>query len=117
MKEETKTDLGAIRIHKDVISSIAFIATQDTEGVKRVGFKIPLPIKICQTLGIRYPGIRVNIEKNGEVRLNISLVVKFGFNIPEVSSRVQENVRLALEKMSSVSIRDINISVLGIERS
>jgi uncharacterized alkaline shock family protein YloU len=116
MREETKTDFGVIRIHKDVISSIAFIAAQEIEGVKRVGFKIPLPGKILQVLGIRYPGIRVNIEKNGDVRLNISLVIKFGFNIPEVSLRVQENVRLSLEKMSSVSIRDININVLGIER-
>jgi len=117
MKEETKTDLGAIHIHKDVITSIAFIAAQETEGVKRVGFKIPLPGRLLQILGIRSPGIRVFIEKNGEVRLNISLVIKFGFNIPEVSSRAQENIRLALEKMSSVSIRDINVSVLGVERS
>ena len=116
MREETKTDLGTVRIHKDVISSIAFIAAQEIEGVKRVGFKIPLSNKLLQVLGIRYPGIRVGIEKNGEVRLNISLIIKFGFNIPEVSSRVQENVRLSLEKMSSVSIRDINISVIGIER-
>ncbi len=117
MKEEAKTELGAIKIHKDVISSIAFIAAQEIEGVKRVGFKIFLSPKVLQILGIRCPGIRVSIEKNDEVRLNISLVIKFGYNIPEVSSRVQENVRLNLEKMSSVFIRDITISVIGVERS
>lgn len=116
MKEETKTDLGIISIHnKNVISAIANISAQEIEGVKRIGFKIPLPKKILQILGIRYPGIRVNIEKSGEIGLNISIVVKFGYNIPEVSSRVQENVRLALEKMSSVFIKDINIYVIGVE--
>jgi len=112
MREETKTELGTIHIHNDVISSIAFIAAQETEGVKRVGFKISFPLKLLQFFGISYPGIRV--KKNTD--LDISLVIKFGFNIPEVSFKVQENVRFALEKMSSISVRDINIFVLGIER-
>ncbi len=36
-KEESQTDLGKIRIHKNVIASIASLATIEIEGVKDIG--------------------------------------------------------------------------------
>ncbi|MCX5697665.1 MAG: Asp23/Gls24 family envelope stress response protein [Candidatus Omnitrophica bacterium] len=60
--------------------------------------------------------IDVVIDKNGEVRVVIPLVIKFGYNIPEVASRVQENVRISLERMTDVSLKDINVNVKEIER-
>jgi uncharacterized alkaline shock family protein YloU len=60
--------------------------------------------------------IKVDIVKNEEVRVEIPLVIKYGYNIPETCARVQENVRLALEKMGNLSVRDINVNVKVIER-
>jgi uncharacterized alkaline shock family protein YloU len=114
-REETRTDLGSIRIHKKVIASIAALAAVEIEGVKRVGgnFKSGL----LEIIGKKFlPVIDVEISKNEEVRLDIPLVIKYGFNIPEVSSRVQESVRNNLEKMTNLLIKDINVNVQGIER-
>jgi uncharacterized alkaline shock family protein YloU len=114
-KEEALTDLGTVRIHKNVIISIAGIAAGEIEGVKRLGkdFKSGL-------LGLVGKGnlcaIRVDIDKNGEVKLEIPLVVKYGSHIPDIASSVQENVRSALEKMTTLSIKEINIEVQGIEK-
>jgi len=60
--------------------------------------------------------IKVDISKNEEVKVDIPLVIKYGYNIPDIASRVQENVRQALEKMSNLSVKDINVNVQGIER-
>ena len=60
--------------------------------------------------------IKVEIMKNEEVKVDVPLVIIYGYNIPDVSVKVQENVRLALEKMSNLSIKEININVQGIER-
>jgi uncharacterized alkaline shock family protein YloU len=114
-KEESRTDLGMIRIHKNVIASIASLAAAEIEGVKRIGgdFKSGL----LELIGKKFlPTIRVEIDKNDEVRLDIPVVIKYGFNIPEVANKVQENIRNALEKMTNISIRDININVQGIEK-
>ena len=48
--------------------------------------------------------------------MEIPLVIKYGYSIPEISNRVQESVRNALEKMTNINIRDINIDVQGIEK-
>lgn len=114
-KEESRTDLGTIRIHKNVIASIASIAALEITGVKRVGgdFRSGL----LEWVGKKsLSAVKVEIDKNDEVKLEVSLVIKYGFLIPDVANKVQENVRAALEKMTNLSLKDININVQAIER-
>ena len=114
-KEESRTDLGIVRIHKNVIASIAAVASIEAEGVKRVGGN--LKSGVLELIGKKtYFAINVEFDKAGDVKVEIPLVIKYGYNIPNVADRVQENVRNALEKMTNLSIKDINISIQGIER-
>jgi uncharacterized alkaline shock family protein YloU len=113
--EESRTDLGSIRIHKNVIASIASLAATEIEGVKRVGASFNSRFLEMVTK-ISFLRIKVNIDKNEQVSIEIPLIIMYGFNIPQVASRVQENVKNALEKMTNVSIREITVNVQGIER-
>ena len=111
----SRTDLGTVRIHKNVIASIASLAVLEIEGVKRVGgdFKSGL----MELVGRKtLAAIKVEFTKNEEIRVDIPLVVKYGYNIPEIASSAQEKVRNALDKMTNLSIKDININVQSIER-
>lgn len=114
-REETRNELGVVRIHKNVIASISSIASSEIEGVKKVGSD--LKSGLLELIGQKsFSAIKVEISKNEEVKVEIPLIIKYGYNIPEVADRVQENVRRALEKMSNLSIKDINVNVQGIER-
>ncbi len=114
-QEESRTDLGTIRIHKNVIASIAAITAIEIQGVKRIGGD--LKSGLLELVGKKsLYSIRVELSKNGEVKIEIPLVIKFGFNIPDIANRAQEAVRQALEKMTNLSIKDIDINVQGIER-
>lgn len=114
-KENSRTDFGTVRIHKNVIIAIAAIAAGEIEGVMRLGHDFKSGI--LGFIGKKSPvAIKVDIDKNEEVKLEIPLVIKYGFNIPDIATRVQENVRNALEKMTNLSVKDININVQGIEK-
>lgn len=114
-REWSQSDLGDIKIHKNVIASIAVIAANEIEGVQRV--ERNLRSSIMEFLGRKSAAaVRVEIRKNDEVRLEVPLIIKYGFHIPDVASRVQENIRTALEKMTSLSVKDIAINVQGIEK-
>lgn len=114
-KEESRTDLGTIRIYKNVIASIAAIAALEISGVKKVGcnFKTAI-LEFIE----KKPVYAVNVEfdKAGEAKIDIPIIIKYDYNIPETANKVQENVRNALERMTSLSIKDININVQAIER-
>jgi len=114
-KEESRTDLGAIKIHKNVIASISSLACVEIEGVKKVGGNFTS--NLMELVGQKpLIAIKVEINKNGEVKIEIPIIIKYGFNIPEIANKVQESVRQALEKMTNLPIKDININVQGIER-
>jgi len=114
-QEESRNDLGTIRIHKNVIASIAAITALEIQGVKRIG--VSLKSGLLELIGKKsLYSIKVELNKNDEVKVEIPLVIKFGFNIPDIANKVQEAVRQALEKMTNLSIKDIDINVQGIER-
>ena len=114
-RDESRNELGVLRIHKNVISSISSIAATEIEGVKRVGKD--LKSGLAKLLGKKlFSSIKVEFTKNEEIIIQIPLIIKYGYNIPEIANRVQENVRSALEKMSNLSIKEINVNVRGIER-
>lgn len=114
-KEESRSDLGIIRIHKNVIASVTAIAACEIEGVKRVG--MDFKSGILELIGKKsLSAIKVEFDKNDEVRVEVPVIIKYGFNIPDIANRVQENVHNALEKMTNLSIKEININIQGIER-
>ena len=114
-QEESRTDLGTVRIHKNVIASIASLAVLEIEGVRRVGGD--LKSGLLELVGKKsHAAIKVEFNKNEEVRIDIPVVIQYGCNIPEVANRAQESVRNALEKMTNLAIKDININVQSIER-
>lgn len=114
-KEESRTDLGALRLHKNAVASIAAIAAIEIEGVKRIGGD--LKSVLLQIIGKKPQfSVKVDFDKNSEVKVEIPLIIKYGFNIPDVAGKVQDSVRGALEKMTNLSIKEININVRGIER-
>ncbi|MDD4953613.1 MAG: Asp23/Gls24 family envelope stress response protein [Candidatus Omnitrophica bacterium] len=114
-KEESRAEFGLIRIHNNVIASVSSIAACEIEGVKGIGKNLKAGI-----LGLldrtNHPSIMVGRDKNAELTVQIPLIVKYGFNIPEVAARVQANVRQALDKMTGLNIKDINIDIQKIEK-
>jgi len=114
-KEETQTDLGAIKIHKKVIASIASIAAADIEGVRRVGGSFKSGV--LEFIGKKpATAIDVLIDNNEEVSVEVPIVIKYGFNIPETANKAQENIYKAIEKMTNLTVKNINIKVQGIEK-
>lgn len=115
-RDESRNDLGVVKIHRNVIASISSLAAMEIDGVK--GVDRDLKSGLLEFMGQKsFASIKVDISKNNEeVKVEVPLIIKYGYNIPEVASRVQENVRQALEKMSNLSVKDININVRGIER-
>lgn len=113
-REESDNDLGPVLIHNKVIAQIAAIAATEIQSVKRIGSSFKS--KLFEIFGKDAPAIKVSVDKNSQVSIEIPLIVRYGYSIDETALKVQENVRLALEKMSSLSIKNINILVRGVER-
>ena len=58
-------------------------------------------------------GVKVDVTEE-HVSVDLSLNIKYGYNIPEVSEKVQEKVKSAIENMTGLTVLDVNIKIAGV---
>lgn len=116
MKDEVNTGLGKVNIYKNVIASIVSAAACEIEGVAGLGgnFKSML----FDLLGKKNntAGINVQFDKNGSATIRAPVIIKYGYHVPDVAARIQENIKASVERMTDVIIKDINIDIQSVER-
>lgn len=110
-KKETK--LGSIRIADDVVSIIAGLAATEIEGI--AGMSAGLVGGIAEILGRKNfaKGVKVEVGER-EAAVDLYIIVKYGVRIPDVALAAQENVKLAIETMTGLSVVEVNIHVQGV---
>ncbi|MCM8779911.1 MAG: Asp23/Gls24 family envelope stress response protein [Candidatus Omnitrophica bacterium] len=115
IKEESLSGFDSVKINARAIAAIAYIAAIEVEGVKSMSWDFKTIFS--QISGAKnQSGIRVKFDKNNDVRIKISLIVKYGYSIPDVAAKVQENVYHALEKMAGINVKDIDINIRSVEK-
>lgn len=105
---------GFIRISDDVVSNIAGLAATEVDGVSRLTGNVPGDRMAKRGKKGISKGINVVYEDN-HIRIDVSIVVKFGFNIVDVSGAVQEKVKQALQTMTGLTPAVVNVRVSGID--
>ena len=108
-----KDEHGQIVIADEVVAIIAGIAATEVKGGDSMygGWSG----EIISRMGIRdlSKGVSISIE-DGHVSVKLSLNVRYGYSIPDVSRNVQDKVASAIESMTGLSVLDVNIRIAGV---
>ena len=59
-------------------------------------------------------GVKVDVL-DGIVTVSLAMNMKFGYSIKEVTEKVQEKVKSAIENMTGLEVADVNIRVVGVD--
>ena len=52
--------------------------------------------------------------KNGNVNVEVAVAIKYGYNIPEVSQKLQGKVKSAIENMTGLNCSNVNVRFSGV---
>jgi uncharacterized alkaline shock family protein YloU len=109
-----KTELGRIEIAPEVIEVITGLAAAEVEGVAHMsgGFVGDL----AERLGRKNlaKGVKVEVGKK-EVAVDVYIIVEYGYRIPEVARKIQDNVRQAIENMTGLKVIEVNVHIVDVE--
>ena len=105
---------GEIKIADEVVAIIAALAATEVEGVASMAGNITN--ELIGKLGMKNlsKGVKVDVL-GGIVTVSLALNLKYNYSIVEVSARVQEKVKNAIENMTGLEVADVNIKVAGVE--
>ena len=105
--------MGEVRIADEVVAIIAGLAATEVDGVDSMAGNITN--ELVGKLGMKNLSKGVKVEVTEEhVSVDLSLNIKYGYNIPDVSERVQDRVKSAIENMTGLTVLDINIRIAGV---
>ena len=108
-----KDKLGEVQIADEVVAIIAGLAATEVEGVDSMAGNITN--ELVGKLGMKNlsKGVKVDVTEE-HVSVDLSLNLKYGYNIPEVGERVQDRVKTAIENMTGLSVLDVNIKIASV---
>lgn len=106
--------IGEVQIADEVVAIIAGLAATEVDGVASMAGNITN--ELVGKLGMRNLSKGVHVEVlERTVSVELALHMKYGYNIPAVSAKVQEKVKAAIENMTGLSVSDVNIRIAGVE--
>ena len=120
---------GSINIAEDVVAAIAADAIGEIEGVGSMCQNMTEQIteQFTGKKGLR--GVRAEVThdrhiagfagrvieiKDGEIIVDVYLMVRYGYAIPETARKVQDSVSAAVSGMTGYNVHAVNVHVGGI---
>ena len=109
----SKEDAGSINISEEVIAAIAATAMLEVEGVAAMAGNIGSVIAGMLGKKSISKGIKIVNTEEG-MKINASILVKFGCVVTDVAKKAQETAVSAIEDMTGLKVNSVNINVVGV---
>ena len=108
------SSMGEVKIADEVVGIIAALAATEVEGVASMAGNITS--ELISRLGMKNlsKGVKVDVLE-GVVTVSLALNMKYNYSIMDVSAKVQEKVKSAVENMTGLEVADVNVKVAGVE--
>lgn len=104
---------GSLKISRDVIATIAGCTATEIEGVAALA---PFTSGITSGWVLKArSSMPVAVELSDDVAsIDINVSLEYGAKIPEVSAKVQQAVKDAVQNMTGVAVTRVNLHVAGV---
>ena len=99
-------NLGEVKIADEVVAIIAGLAAMEVDGVSSMAGNATR--ELIGKLGMKSlsKGVKVDV---------LDGIVKYGYSIKEITTKVQEKVKAAIENMTGLDVADVNIRIAGVD--
>ncbi|ADO77039.1 Asp23/Gls24 family envelope stress response protein [Halanaerobium praevalens] len=111
--ETEEVDEGSIQIADEVVGIITGLAATEIDGV--AGMSGGLAGGIADMLGRKSlsKGVKVQVEDQ-TASVDVYVIIDYGNSIPDVAWKIQDNVKEAIEGMTGLDVKAVNVHVQGV---
>ncbi len=106
---------GTVMISEDVVAAIVAHAISDVEGIAGIVTKPGADIAdlISKNWG---KGVKILIAEDNTLSVDCSITICYGESVVETAQAAQAAIVNAVESMTGVKVRTVNVNVCGIVR-
>ncbi len=113
--EPAQDDMGAIKVADEVLSIVAGLAASEVNGV--YGMSGGIREGLTDMLGKQNFSKGIKVYTDGRtVRVEVHVIIAYGYNIPDVAIKLQEKVKEAVQNMTGYEVTGVDIHVEGVRK-
>ncbi|WP_034467163.1 Asp23/Gls24 family envelope stress response protein [Butyrivibrio proteoclasticus] len=106
-------DIGSVKIADDVVARIAALAALEVDGVSAMAGNYTSDVLEKVSRKNLAKGAKVMVS-SAEVKVDLALMMAYGYNIPATCQQAQTKVKASVENMTGLEVTDVNIRIAGI---
>ena len=110
----SQPNLGAVLVTENVIAVIAAMSALEVKGVVAMAGNITAEIIAKMGMKKLSKGVSIDVD-NEEIMVDLSLIIKMGENIIDVSKNVQEKVKATIENITCMKVVNVNVNISNVE--
>lgn len=104
---------GKLTCNRNILYSIISLATNEISGVAGINKKSQCFLfKIFQNKS--FSGIKVKYNINGTIFVDVYIDVYSNVSVPEISFKVQENIKNNIQSMVDIKATKINVHIVDV---
>ena len=112
--ENTFTIKDGVTVTEEVVAIIAGLAACEADGVDCIGNGLTAANISKAGAGKLAKGIRVIREADDRIIVRLAVVLAYGFEIPVVSRSIQEKVGTAIENMTGIKVKEVDVRISSV---
>ena len=107
-------ETGTVIINDHVICTIAGLAAMEVDGIASMKGDLVANQITRSAMNNLSKCVRIHVEDN-VLSVQLVLNIKYGYNLPETTRKVQEKVKDTLENMTGLKVAGVNISISDVK--
>lgn len=113
IEDNVSANKGKTTCDKRILLSIISLATKEISGVSEL---VDTPATAIKRFfkNAESKGVKLKISPNGKIAVDVYIKVFAGTNVPDISFRVQENIKNNLSSMVDLKTGKINVHIVGV---
>ena len=106
--------LGEVNIADEVVTIIAGLAATEVDGVSSMAGNITN--ELVSKLGMKNlaKGVKVDVLDNC-VTVDVAINIEYGYAIPDISEKVQDRIKSAIETMTGLEVNAVNVKIVSVD--
>lgn len=106
--------LGEVNIADEVVTIIAGLAATEVDGVSSMAGNITN--ELVSKLGMKNlsKGVKVDVLDKC-VTVDVAINIEYGFAIPDISEKVQDRIKSAIETMTGLEVNAVNVKIVSVD--
>ena len=115
MLSKTKTEMGTIGVDNEVIARLAGTAAMECYGVVGMAARnMKDGLVGLLKLESLSKGVRLQTYEEGDLIIDLHIIVEYGTNIVAIAQTLMDNVRYKIEESVGLQVKEVNIFIEGV---